>query len=199
LVLHPSVEGFYPRLRFVGTTLTKDIDPLQATAIGGVAPVFRLEAFYAFDNTFTRNLDNSFVRHDEVRWAVGVDWKLKLDLLNPLAFFTISPQFYQRTILGYQNDTTLTGTGGQQLRPDNYQASLLVATRYLSGKLQPSFFWLRDISERADFFRLQVVYDWSDQWRGAVGCLLFNGEKKGRSFETFSHKDQVYVTVSYRF
>jgi hypothetical protein len=73
MILHPTVEGYYPRFQFVGTTLAADIDPLQATALGGVAPVLRLEAFYAFHNTFTADQDNAFVRHDEVRWAVGID------------------------------------------------------------------------------------------------------------------------------
>ncbi len=199
MIVHPNVEGYYPIFRFAGGTLTTDIDSLQSTCLGGVAPVLRGEAFYAFGSTFTSDAANSFESHDEIRWAVGVDWKVMVPVLNPYSFFTISPQYYHRKIVGYPDRGMLTGPGGGPLRENNYQSSLMVSTSYLNGKLQPSFFWLRNISERADFYRFNLIYDWSHNWRYTVGALLFYGAKEGKSFEAFAHKDQVYLAVSYRF
>lgn len=199
LIIHPNIKGFYPVLRFAGGTVATDIDPLQSTAIGGVAPVFRLEAFYAFGSTFTSNRQNMFNHHDEIRWAAGADWKVKIPLLNPFASFTISPQFFHRRIIGYPDNDTLTGPGGEPVRKNNYQSSLMISTGYLNNKIQPSVFWLRNWSERADFYRFQVTYDWSHHWRYTAGTLFFNGAKKERSFDVFSHKDQAYFTVNYRF
>jgi hypothetical protein len=72
------------------------------------------------------------------------------------------------------------------LRENNYQASLLISTAYMGGKLQPSMFWLRNVSEQADFVKLQLAYDWSEHYRYMVGMLFFDGEKAGRSYEQFS-------------
>jgi hypothetical protein len=199
LIIHPNIQGFYPLFRFAGGTLTTDIDPLQSTALGGVAPVFRFEAFYAFGSTFTSDQQNTFKHHDEIRWAAGADWKVKIPLLNPFASFTISPQFYQRRIIGYPSNDTLTGPGGESIRKNNYQSSLMVSTSYLNNKVQPSAFWLRNWSERADYYRFQVTYDWSHRWRCIAGTLIFYGAEKNKSFDVFSNKDQAYFTVSYRF
>ncbi|HOW55699.1 MAG TPA: hypothetical protein PLR60_13740 [Syntrophorhabdaceae bacterium] len=198
-IFHPNVEGYYPMFRFVGGTLTTDIDPLQSTALGGVAPLLRLEGFYAFNKTFTWDRLNAFEQHDEIRWAAGIDWKVKIPLLNQLSFFTISPQFYHRKIMNYPGEGMLSGPGGESLRENNYQASLMISTGYLGGKLQPSFFWLRNISEKANFFRLQTVYDWSHHWRYTLGVLFFDGDKAGKSYQALKHKDQLYLTISYRF
>jgi hypothetical protein len=199
MIIHPNVEGYYPIFRFAGATFTTDIDRLQSTALGGVAPVLRLESFYAFSNTFVANTGNSFERHDEISWAAGIDWKVMIPFLNQLSLFTISPQFYHRRIVGYPDGDRLIGTGGEPLRRNNYQSSLMISTAYMSNKLQPSFFWLRNMSEDADFYRLQVVYDWTHNWRCTVGTMVFYGAKEGKGFEVFSHKDQAYFSLSYRF
>jgi hypothetical protein len=199
LTIHPNYRGFYPRFRFIGGTFTKDIDALQSTFLGGVAPLFRFEAFYAFNKTFASDFRNIFTEHDEVRWAAGADWKVKIDALNPIAFFTISPQFYHRKIVGYPDNDTLSGPNGEPLRENNYQASLMISTSYMGGKLQPSVFWLRNISEQADFVRPQLTYSWSHHWRYTLGAIFFDGEKEKKSYQQFKHKDQVYFTVSYRF
>lgn len=199
MIVHPVVEGHYPRFRFAGATMSTDIDSLQSSRLGGVAPVVRLEAFYAFGNTFVADRRNVFERHDEIRWAAGADWKVRIPFLNPMTDFSVSPQFYHRRIVGYPGDDTLTGPGGEPLRKNNYQASLMIGTAYFSSKLQPSFFWLRNMSERADFYRFQITYDPDHHWRYTVGTMLFYGAKEGRGFDVFRNKDQAYITASYRF
>lgn len=95
LLLHPFQEGRYPLFRFVGATFSRDITPLKASFMGGVAPVLRLETFYAFDSTFTltnpiTNMQR-FEKSDEFRGAIGADWKVRIGFLNPNTYFFISP------------------------------------------------------------------------------------------------------------
>ena len=74
LIAHPFLEGKYPLFRFVGATFSKDITSLKSSFLGGVSPVVRFETFYAFKNTFATTL-NTFDRSDELRRAIGIDWK----------------------------------------------------------------------------------------------------------------------------
>jgi hypothetical protein len=197
LLLHPFMEGKYPLFRFVGATFSRDITPVKASFLGGVAPVLRLETFYAFNNTFAFGFPGTplarFEKSDEFRGAIGVDWKVKIPFLNPAAGFTISPQFYYRRIMDYPSLEEIQG-----LKKNNYQTSLMINTQYLHSKLTPSFFWLRDINSKSDFFRFQLVYDYSNKWHFTIGALLLDGEKKGQGFQLFDNKDQIYFKISYK-
>jgi hypothetical protein len=201
LIIHPFVEGKYPLFRFVGATLSRDITPLKATFLGGVSPVVRLESFYAFSNTFATTL-NRLIKSDEFRAAIGVDWKVKIPFLNPRAFFTISPQFFYRRIIDYPSIANISGVLSSEeisgLKENNYMTSLMIKTSYFNAKLTPSFFWLRDITNQAEFFKVEVTYDYTSNWRGTVGTLLLDGHKKGQGFEVFDNKDQVYFKITYR-
>lgn len=192
LILHPFLEGEFPLFRFVGATFSRDITPLKASFLGGVSPVVRLETFYAFKNTFATTI-NTFDKSDEFRWAIGIDWKIKIPLLNPRAYFSILPQFFHRKIIDFPS-----GHGLVNLEKNNYQATLLIKTSYFNAKLVPSFFWLRDITTKSDFFKLELMYDYTHNWRFTLGSLLFRGELRGRGFEVFDNKDQIYFKVTYR-
>lgn len=192
LILHPLLEGDFPLFRFIGATLSRDIPPLKASFLGGVSPVVRLETFYAFKNTFATSI-NTFYKSDEFRWAVGVDWKINIPFLNPSAYFSVSPQFFLTRIIDYPSRYSLLS-----LEKNNYEATLLIKTSYFNGKLVPSFFWLRDITNRADFFKLELMYDYTHNWRFTLGALLFHGDGKGESFEVFENKNQVYFKITYR-
>lgn len=201
LILHPFLTGHYPLFRFVGATFSRDIPFLKASVLGGVAPVVRLESFYAFSNTFSTTL-NRFIKSDDFRAAIGIDWKVKIPFLNPVAGFTISPQFYYRQIIDYPSLALIAGSPLSEeisgLKKHNYQTTLLVNTNYLHGKLVPSFFWLRDINSKSDMFRLQLAYDYSNEWHFTLGALLLDGSKKGQGFELFDNKDYLYFKISYK-
>ena len=201
LILHPYMEGKYPLFRFVGGTFSRDIPFLKASFLGGVAPVVRLESFYAFSNTFATTV-NRFIKSDDFRAAIGFDWKVKIPFLNPTAGFTISPQFYYRRIMDYPSIVNTAGIlSGEEisgLRENNYQTTLMINTNYLHGKLVPSFFWFRDINSQSDMFRFQLVYDYSNKWHFTLGALLLDGHKNGEGFQLFEHKDQIYFKISYK-
>jgi hypothetical protein len=191
LLIHPVVEGKYPLFRFVGASFSKDITPLKVTFLGGVSPVVRFESFYAFKNTLASNL-NTFYKSDEFRWAIGFDWKVKIPILNARSYITVSPQFYQRRIIDYP------AYGLSSLEQNSYYTTLMIKTAYLNAKLAPSFFWMRDITNQADFFKVEVLYDYTSNWRFTAGTLFLDGSKKGKGFEVFDQKDQVYFKITYR-
>jgi hypothetical protein len=191
-IVHPFLEGKYPSFRFIGATFSRDIAPLKASILGGVSPVLRLEAFYAFNNTFATTI-NTFERSDEFRWAAGLDWKVSVPFLNPSAYFSLSSQFFQRRIVDYPSNHGLAG-----LEKNNYQATFLARTSYFNAKLVPSVFWMRDITNGGDFFKAEVLYDYTHYWRLTAGGLFFRGGRKGVGFEPFDNKDQGYFKVTYR-
>ena len=195
-ILHPPMAGYYPLIRFAGFTLTRDFPNLYLSALGGVAPVLRLEAFYAFDNTFA-TAAGPFREYDEIRWAIGIDWKVWIRSINPRAAFMISPQFFHRKIEDAPS-TGLTSTTGA-VRDDNYTATLMINTTYFHNKIAPMVVWQRDISEKANMFILQVGYERSDVWNYTLGVLLVNGEKNQAGMEPLTNKDHVFFTVAYRF
>jgi len=198
LIIHPAMEGFYPRFRYVGATFTRDFEWVKASFLGGVAPVLRLETFYAFDNTFGSDI-NTYEQKDEFRIAMGVDWKLKIPFLNAKSYFMVSPQIYYRRVFDYPSNFNLSDAGGSPVRDNNLMTSLMINTTYFHNKLQPFFFWMRDISNRSDMFVLKLSWEQSNHWKYTLGALFINGKKEGWGFQPLEHKDQIFATVLYRF
>ena len=192
-ILHPEFTGYFPDFKFVGFTMTRDFESLNASALGGVAPVLRLESLYAFNSSFSTS-NNTIEKFDEFRWAAGVDWKIKVGFLNPRAYFTISPQYIQQYVLKYPGNFSLTGVTE---RSDI--GTLLVSTSYFHNKFTPMVFLMRDFTNNANFWKLQGMYEYSDKWNFTLGTLLFQGADTGKGFEPFKNKDQVYTTLSYKF
>jgi hypothetical protein len=213
LIIHPGFVGKFPRFQFFGFTASRDIPFLKAAFLGNVAPVFRLETFYAINSTFTDALSapvsrNEFRKSDEIRAAINIDWKIKIPLLNPRANFFINPQFFYRGVRlpsGPQDwfDTALTRVGRH-----NFLTSLYIDTVYFNAKLRPSIFWIHDWEFKSDYFLPQVIYDWSSNWRFTLGALIWAGDKlpgwengsfkSNNGFELFKHKDQIFFRVTYR-
>ena len=201
LEIHPGVTGYYPLMRFVGGTFSKDIKALASSALGGVAPLLRFESFYAFSNTFRLNNANQYYHSDELRFAAGADWKVKIDALNPMAYFMISPQWYFRRIMDFPKNDYLWGTApGDRLYQNNYISSVMVNTNYFHNKLTPSFFYMRNWTQRGQMYKVELAYEPDSTWRYALGALWIQGDQdKDLGFATMSHKDQVYFNIKYRF
>jgi hypothetical protein len=134
---------------------------------------------------------------------VGMDWKIKIDFLNPKAYFFVSPQFYHRHIVDdadsipgmSYNLSDYSGT----IQQDNYTASILINTSYFHTKLQPMFFWLQDFTGHGNMAKVQIAWEQSHNWKYILGALFVQGANTGVNFEPLKHKDQAYFTVQYRF
>ena len=73
--------------------------------------------------------------------------------------------------------------------------------------LQETYLRMRDImpaehiffvTNQANFFKVEMLYDYTSNWRFTLGTLLLDGNKTGKGFEVFDHKDQVYFKITYR-
>ena len=84
------------------------------------------------------------------------------------------------------------------LEEDNRMTTLMISTSYLHNKLSPSFFWMHDIDNEADMYRLQLKYDYSNEWSCLVGGVLLDGDKPGKGFHVFENKDYLYFKLSYK-
>lgn len=200
-ILHPVGEGKYHDFQFVGLTFSREVGFLNSRPLGGVAPVLRAEALYAFDTTYSTT-DNKFWETDEFRSMVGFDWKFKFNLLNPRAFFLLSGQYFYQKIIDYpqalvhlNQRPSLPGA----LEEDNNKYTLLLNTTYLHNKLKPNIFWIHDITNSADFIKIWVDYEYNHNWLFSLGSLFLSGDEPGKGYEPMDHKDQVYGTVTYRF
>lgn len=222
-ILHPVFTGHFPLFRFIGATASRDFQFLAAPFLGNVAPIFRLETWYGFNNTFsdalsTFNSHNTFHKFDEFRAAVSIDWKIKIPLLNPRANFYINPQVYYRRVGGFHGDSPDTGglgagrdwfdTSLTRVAKEQWLATLYINTVYLNAKLTPSIFWIHDFAFNGNYILPQVMYDWSSNWRFTLGALIFTGKKLSGSengsfkanngFELFKHKNEIFFRVTYR-
>jgi hypothetical protein len=193
LILHPFQEGYYPLFRFIGATLSRDLQFLRIPFLGGISPVLRTEAFYAFDDTFV-TLKNRFAKSDEFRWAVGLDWKWIFRFLNPTGGFSLSPQFYHQRII----DEPSGAARFNGIYRDNYAATIGLKTSYFHSRLTPSVFLYYDITNKANFWRLQLIYDHSDNWHFTLGAWLGDGKISGRSFNLFDNKDYIFFKLTYK-
>lgn len=202
LIFHFPTDAYYPVMRFVGGTFSRDFPALASSALGGVAPTWRAEAMYIGSFTTVSELQ-TFEKSDEFRGMVGMDWKVKINALNPSAYFFVSGQFYDRHIMDYANGIpgmryTLSDYSGT-IQPDNYTASLLISTSYLHTKLQPMIFWMRDFTGHSNLMKAQVAWEQDHHWRYTLGALFVQGTETGVNFQPLANKDQAYFTVAYRF
>lgn len=143
--------------------------------------------------------NNTFWKSDEIRWMAGFDWKIKINALNPKGFFFISPQIYHRHIVDYPKVGHVGTSTTDRLYKNTWTTSLMVNTKYLNAKLEPSIFWLRNWTTRSEFFRPQISYEYSSSWKYTLGAIIVSGAKTALDMQPLNYKDHVYGTVSYKF
>jgi len=170
-LFHAPTEGKHFRQKYVGFTLSRDIEGLYIGWLGGVSPLVRCEGIYEFGSTFTsvgranpflitsNPPKEDYIRRDAYNWGIGLDWKFKCSLLNPRRYFTFVPQFSHRHIVDYPDHDLVGGrrgaptyhsyglrdAGGLMTSPDMYTYSIRMDTWYLHDRLQPFIFYMRDI------------------------------------------------------
>jgi hypothetical protein len=194
-LLHFGLNGYYPRQRFVGGTFSRDLQSLRK--IMGKSPVLRAEAFYAFDNSFI-TAAGALEKHDEIRYSLGLDWKVDLDFLNPSAGTSFGAQFFNKHICDLDSAETLTATAITPVEDNNSSITLFISTSYLNAKLTPSVFWLRDLTNKAYFVKPAISYIYDRHWTFTAGCMFLAGDKVGSSFQLFEHKDYAFFKVAYK-
>jgi len=211
-IVEPYMTGFYADKRYAGFTLSRDFEEFNIKALGGVAPLVRVEALYEFDSYFTlvnSLTDYRFEEYDAIYWGMGVDWKFKWNLLNPRRYFSLVPQFSHRHIRDYPSGTRyLQDAGGGTVSENNYSFSIRMDTWYLHDKLQPFVYFQRDISQdmqhkivgsaKSDMWLFRVTYKPNDIWKFKTQLTLLDNDGN-KAYRGMDHKDNISFTVQYQF
>lgn len=196
---HIYYNGEYHRQKYVGATLTRDLDQLYLSSLGGYSPVLRVEVAYFFDNVYSDFDELTLVETDELLWGIGCDWKVDIPFLNPMSGINISPQFFHRKIFDYPERGL-----SWYSKEDNYKVDVYIETQYLRSKLAPFIYWTRDLTTEDDFYMLGFNYTYDDSWSFGIGYVGVETVKDslagtGYGMETFKNKDHAYFTVTYQF
>jgi len=206
MLVHLNLDRYYPIIKFLGATLSRDITAIRIPALGGVSPVIRAEGMYLWDFTTMETAGGApigYHKSNEIRWMVGADWKVRIGFINPRNFITISPQFYHRYITNFAPHGLKLGDVGGDLEKNNYITSLMVTTNYKNSTIIPFAFWMKDITNRGDMFIYKISYVPTEVWKFTLGVLILQSSsqdiREGNGFKPLEHKDQVFFTTMYQF
>ncbi len=209
---HTVGEAYYPYYKFIGFTATREVDQLKAGFLGGVAPVFRFESAYAFNTSYT-STDAAgsmpVVKTDELTTALAIDWKVKIDFLNPTTYFNIGPEFVFQREMDLTHGYTSTGTRirpnsnrnavGEVLQENNYSYSLSANTSYFHNKLFLLAAWSHSNTAKDDFYMFKTSYTPNGNWSYGLTSVFFSGKWATNGNETMRHKDKIIGSITYTF
>ncbi len=208
-VMHPVNKAFYPYYKFVGATVAKEVESLSASVLGGVSPVFRIEALYAFNTVYAMQMGqsgtglNTFMKTNEIALAVSADWKIKSDLLNPNAYISISPQFFFQRELNYPHLTgvvpTAKATNETNIYENDYKYSLMVMTSYFHNKLTPMFVWSHNQTLHDNMLMGKLSYAPNQTWSYSLSGIYFDGAKYHQGNNFMQNKDKIWANITYNF
>ena len=193
-LMHTPMEGYYARQKFVGFTFGRDITFFRPSFLGGVAPILNVEAMYAFDTSFATAdpINPTIIKTDEIRYALQLDWKVKIPALNRTNYISIEPQFIQRRLRDYPK------AGINTVSENNNMVTFLARTYYFNQKLQPFFLIVRDLTNDANFIKCFLQYSPNNTWSYTIGGNFLNGDRKGAGFDVFNNKDHVFFKINYQ-
>ena len=195
VLLKSTIHRTWKRWRSAGVTFSGDL-PISIGGLGGVTPVLRTEILYGWDHDIVTTL-GVVGEYEEFQLAVGIDWRIKIDWLNPSKYISISPQYYIRHILDYPGNYKLVYSKGT-LEEDNELVSLMVSTTYFHDKLLPSLSMAYDITQKAHLVKISFAYEPTSFWSYAIGTVFLGGEEANEGFEPFENDDYLYCSVTYK-
>jgi hypothetical protein len=196
-IAYPIFTGYYPRQKFVGLTWTGDL-PIVISALGGVNPLIRLEARYQWDKVFLDPDQTRFIETDFLDTGIGIDWKVKWNLLNPRAYFSVMPQFFYNRILDYPDDTLLyDDVDTVILDTNNYRVTLVLSTSYINGKLIPQFAAGYLINSQAHLILGSLTYLMSNTWHYTIEAVFLGGQKPNEALWLFRKNDYISFKIKY--
>ena len=193
-LLHLVQTGEYPRFKFLGLSMTRDI-PFLSWKIPYFAkahqPVLRFEGYYAFDRTFATDI-NTMEEFDDVQLGVALDYKIKIPLINKKSTVALTTQFYDRRIRDYPS-YGLTG-----VEDDSNSIIFFAQTSYMNAKLTPSIFYWYDFHNDGSFIKPALSYMLNNDWKYTLAATFMQGQNN-EGYDLFDHKDQIFFTVERRF
>jgi hypothetical protein len=205
-ILYPIFAGEYPRKKFIGVTWTGDL-PFASSALGGVNPTIRTEIRYQFDKVFTDFDQSFFFESNYLDSMIGVDWKVKINALNPRAYFTISPQFFWNRVMSipdqYPDDhpffpgAEFNGTVLNHIDQDMFTFTFVLATSYLNAKLVPQLAMAYDINNLGWLIIPSIDYLYSNNWNFGLSGAYHESRNRSQGLWYFRNKDYIALKIKY--
>jgi len=193
--IHLTYDGYYPRQKFIGASWSADLSSLTSSALGGVSPVLRLETMYEIDHTFKDEWETVRYESDFLHIGVGIDWKVKIPLLNEKSYISILPQYFYDKIIDYPDEYDLFYSPYDEI----HQASLLIYTGYFNQKLLPELALLYDFTHESYMILPGIVYKPTANWEYKLSAGFFGGDKDNLGLQPFENKTYVGIKVKYKF
>jgi hypothetical protein len=176
-----SGEVIFPRLRVYGASARGPVG-------GGVAHV---ETGY-LDSRDDRDGENAVVRNGEMRFLVGYERELAVDL-------TLGGQYYLEHVRHRAALIRTLPAGG--IAPDENRHVITGRLTWLTDgqTVTWSLFAFYSPSDRDGYLRPHVSYDLTDQWRAELGGNIFLGREDHTFFGQFEDNNNLYAALRYGF
>jgi hypothetical protein len=196
-IVYPIYTGNHPIQKYVGVTWTGDL-PIVISALGGVNPLIRVEVRYQLDKVFADADQMKYIKSGYLDTGIGIDWKVKWNLLNERAYFSVMPQFFYSRIMDFPDDTLLNDTD-DGLLPDQdyYTVTLVLSTSYLNGKLIPQVAFGYLFNNEASLLLPSITYLMSNSWHYTIEAAFFGGNIPNVPLWLFRKNDYIAFKVKY--
>jgi len=218
--LRSYFDGIFGRKKIIGLTLNKEVGFLRYQDI---SPVMRFEGLYQFDKLFNSDGDHwgelawlktdGVVEKDQIRYMIGLDWPIRIPILNSRESFFTSTQFLQYIIPDYDKklfhapyyfgavdtSTNITVRDPYEIPSVQNFFTFSVSTGYDNGRFKPSVLFAQDFKADCYFIHAKINLDYSMHWRQQVGVQIYGGDNRFHSFGMYDNNDQVYFRFIYQF
>ena len=196
-IVYPIYRGVHPIQKYVGVTWTGDL-PILITALGGVNPLIRVEVRYQLDKVYADADQMRYIKSDYLDTGIGIDWKVKWNLLNERAYITIMPQFLYSRIMDYPDDALLNDTDDGFLPDqDYYTATLVLSTSYINGKLIPQVAAAYLFNNESSLIIPSLDYLMSNTWNFTIEAAFLGGNIPNVPLWLFRKNDYIAFKVKY--
>lgn len=182
----------YPYTTDIGGTFNYQV-PFKIP--GFQAPVLRGEFVYKMDEPFNSYDTLKIYQKDSLQYMIGYDGNFFNRFLNPSGTsFYHSLQIFQKYVFNADDDMNA-GMGDD----DDYMTfgTFYMSTKYMSGRLTPSFFGLYNIKGES-WAQFQVEYQHQQNWQFGVGVNLLDADNSSKPyFGVFPENDEIYGWIRY--
>jgi hypothetical protein len=218
--LRAYFDGVYKRQKIVGMTASRQLGFLT---YANTSPIFRFEGLYEFDKSFNTDGDkwgdlawlkpNGIVEKDQIRYMLGLDWPIRIPLLNSRQTFFTSTQFVQYIIPDYDKKlfhapyyygdvnkaTNVTERDPYEIPKTENFFTFLINTGYDNDRIKPQVLYARDFQSKSYFVHAKIDLNYDQHWRQEIGVHIYGGDNQFHGFGLYEKEDQVYFRLRYQF
>ncbi len=197
-IINLKDQGHFARQKYVGAAMATEL-PIRISAIGGFAPIFRLEGSYQFDNEYydlNQGLavpgepDRGFVKSDQA--VVGTNLETKIRLPWQRGFLTLFAEAQYNKLMDYDNSWDL-----WEGPEDYWNFFAFASTTYMGGRLltELDYYALEDTN--VAIWTPIVGYTFNERWSAKVKANFFVGPEIDAW--GLGNKDNVVLKINYNF